>query len=180
MKKLILTGIGFVLLFGACEMPGAGQAASIVQEQVEDISEEIQEVVSDNEALTERLDDLQEQIGSASFDMPDMPEFDIEGLMETFDEDFNNLSARSDSLIDEMSIVIETQALSIDSLRSEINDLEGEIASLRSTVNALGSYSGDSGRTGSSSSSSGGRGGSGTSSGGSSGSSSGSSSGGRI
>ena len=179
MKKLILTGIGFVLLFGACEMPGAGQAASLVQEQVEDISDEIQDVVSDNEALTERLDNLQEQIGSASFDMPDMPEFDIDGLMETFDEDFNNLSARSDSLIDEMTLVIETQGLSIDSLRLEINDLEGEIASLRSTVTSLGSYNSDSGRT-SSSTGAGSRGSSGTSSGGSTGGSTGGSSGGRI
>lgn len=159
MKKMILLVIGFALLFGACEMPGAGEIASEVQGQVDDISDEIQGVIEDNEDLSERIDVLQEQIASGSIDMPDMPDFDfdIDGLLETFDEDFETLSARSDSLMDEMTELIDIQALSIDSLRSEItdlvddiNDLEGEIASVRNSVTALGANSGDSGRTGSS------------------------------
>ena len=158
MKKTVFIGMGFLLMFGACEMPGTGEIASQVQGQVDDISDEIQDVIENNEELTGRIDDLQEQISSGTFEMPDMPDFDLDGIMETFDEDFQNLSTRSDSLIDEMALVIETQSLSIDSLRAELNGLEGEIASLRNRVNNLGANSGDSGRSGSSSSGSTGRG----------------------
>lgn len=151
MKKIILLGIGFALLSGACEMPGTGEVAAQVQGQVDDISGEIQDVVENNEELGARIDALQEQIGSETFELPEMPDFDMEGLMETIDEDFETLSARSDSLMEEMTQIIETQSLSIDTLRSEINDLEGEIASLRSRVNGLGANSGDAGRIGSTS-----------------------------
>jgi len=167
MKRTVYIGMGFLLVFGACEMPGTGEIASQVQVQVDDISDEIQDVIENNEELRGRVDDLQEQLASGTFEMPEMPEFDLEGMMETFDEDFQNLSARSDSLIDEMALVIETQSLSIDSLRSEINGLEGEIASLRNRVNSIGSSSGDSGRSGSTSGGSTGR--SGSTSGGSTG-----------
>ena len=163
MKRTVFIGMGFLLMFGACEMPGSGEIASQVQGQVDDISDEIQDVIENNEVLTVRIDDLQEQLSSGSFDMPDMPDmpdFDLDGIMETFDEDFQNLTARSDSLIDEMALVIETQSLSIDSLRAELNGLEGEIASLRNRVNNLGANSGDSGRSGSTSGGSTGRGGS--------------------
>ncbi|MCK5036996.1 MAG: hypothetical protein KAS73_13965 [Candidatus Sabulitectum sp.] len=171
MKKTVFIGMGFLLMFGACEMPGTGEIASQVQGQVDDISDEIQDVVENNEELSGRIDDLQEQLSSGTFEMPDMPDFDLDGIMETFDEDFQNLSARSDSLIDEMALVIETQSLSIDSLRAELNGLEGEIASLRNRVNNLGANSGDSGRSGSTSGGSTGR--SGSTSGGSTGGTSG-------
>ncbi len=169
MKRTVFIGMGFLLMFGACEMPGTGEVASRVQGQVDGISDEIQDVIESNEELRGRVDDLQEQLTSGTFEMPEMPEFDLDGIMETFDEDFQNLSARSDSLIDEMALVIETQSLSIDSLRTELNGLEGEIASLRNRVNNLGANSGDSGRSGSSSSS----GRSGSTSGGSTGGTSG-------
>jgi len=46
MKKTILIGFGFILLFGACEMPGVGEVAEQVEGQVEDISEEIEAVAN--------------------------------------------------------------------------------------------------------------------------------------
>lgn len=152
MKRTILFAIGFVLVFAACEMPGAGEVAAQVQGQFDDLTDEIQDVVENNEELTEKIDVLQEQITSGTFEMPD---FDLDGLMETVEEDFETLSSRSDSLMEEIAQLIETQDLSIDSLKNEINDLEGEIASLRSRVNGLGASSGGSSRTGSSSGSSG-------------------------
>ncbi|MCD6588687.1 MAG: hypothetical protein J7K88_09060, partial [Candidatus Fermentibacteraceae bacterium] len=62
MKRTVLLAVGFVLLFGACEMPGAGEVASQVQGRVDEISDEIQGVVENNEELADRIDDLQEQI----------------------------------------------------------------------------------------------------------------------
>lgn len=179
MKRYLIFIPAFILALAACQMPGVEQVAEQIESQVDDISGRMESVSDETDDLRDRIAAIENRITSAAGDI-ELPEFDTGEIMESLGQEFENLTARTDSLIGiatangdslavELNAAVGEQALLIDSLKVEITSLKQQINSLNTRVNALGANPGDAGRTGSTSSS-GGRGGT---SGGSTGSSGG-------
>ena len=130
MKKLLVFIPALLLVFAACEMPGVEEMAEEIEGQVDDISGQVESVTEETDELRDRINAIEEQITSATGDI-ELPEFNTDELMESLDEQFSNISARTDSLLgivtesndslmQELAVLLEEQAFEIDSLKTQI------------------------------------------------------------
>lgn len=158
--KLLLLFIP-AMIFLACEMPGVGEIAQELEDKVDGVSSDISSLTGTTDDLQDRIDDIERQLSSlpGAAEFPDMPQFDPTELMESMDSRLEEIEARADSAMLVLAAGNDSLTAEIEELTEKVTSLEGQLASLRNTVNSMGSNSGDSGRVGSGST--GGRGDSG-------------------
>ena len=102
MKRYLLLIPASILVLSGCQMPGVEEVAEEIEGQVDEISGQMESVTEETDDLRDRISALEDQFTSSTGDIQ-LPDFNTDELVESMNEQFDNLGATTDSLFSAFS-----------------------------------------------------------------------------